>query len=290
MQLNITSEFIPIMNESNIKRDESEMCDANTKIQHYISLEDSSGFYVTENWSILIVNSGMIELRYDKKMVRLNESEMTIIPVNVELQVIVKKGSSATLFFFYDQLFSSNKLFIDEISQKDDQMKNQNKKVTLKLHTYLKQMLAIEEAVFLDGKSSIDTDDIFINMWFMMLRKYYQEDELINFFSLMNVRNIDFKSYILLHYENKDINTLADECNMSIPTFNRYFRNNFGESALQWLNKKKADLIYRELLLTAKSFAEIAYDNNFSSSAYLTAFCKRYYKLTPDQIRKQSCQ
>lgn len=276
------------MDESNIKRYESELCDANTKIQHYISLEDSSGFYITENWSILIVNTGMMELRYDKIVVRLKENEMTIIPANKEIQVIVKKGSSAILFFFYHQLSCCNKLFIDDVSQKSGQIKTLNKTVSLKLHLCLKQMLAIEEAVYLDGKSSVDTDDIFINIWFMMLRKYYQEDELINFFSVMNVKNIDFKSYILLHYENKDINKLAEECNMSIPTFNRYFRNNFGESALQWLNKKKAELIYRELLLSAKSFAEIAYDNNFSSAAYLTAFCKRYFKLTPDQIRKQS--
>ncbi|MGL5921229.1 MAG: hypothetical protein ACRCZQ_12150, partial [Bacteroidales bacterium] len=145
------------MDESNIKRYESEMCDANTKILHYISLDDSSEFYITENWSILIVNSGMMELRYDKIVVRLKENEMTIIPANKEIQVIVKKGTSAVLIFFYHQLSSCNKLFIDDISQKSGQIKLHNRAVSLKLHSCLKQMLAVEEAVYLDGKSSVDT-------------------------------------------------------------------------------------------------------------------------------------
>lgn len=254
-------------------------------IFHYLAEKDFSGIYTSDNWSIVILHTGEVQFGYDNMKTCLVEGQMTIIPIKKELYVDVAAGSLITVFFFYDQLSYCNKSFVDSILKK---WSCASKTIApLKVHTYISRMLEIEQAIFQDGYCCFYLDKIFINELIALIRLYYEDEDINDFFSIMNGFNIDFKSYVLLNYENKDIMKLAEECNMSIATFNRYFRKNFGESPLQWLNKKKADLIYRELVSSEKTITEIAYDNNFSSTSYLTLFCKKYHNQTPNQIRKK---
>lgn len=266
----------------------SESTDQNISIQHYVSKKDSSNLYSTDNWLLLVLRSGFMEIQYDDNIIRLKSNQMIILPINKEVRFTVKKDMCDVVYTFYEQLMPFNKLFIDDLCKKSYLSKGNPKSEVLDLHIHLQKVIDIQYEILAEKTITPDLSTIFVNQLFGLINMYYSKEELIRFFSVMRASCIDFKKYILLNYENKDIQTLADECNMSIPTFNRYFRSNFGESALQWLNKKKAEIIYREIISSVKTFAEIAYDNNFSSTSYLTAFCKRYFDLTPDQIRRIS--
>lgn len=257
-------------------------------VRYYTSEKKESNSYKIENWGLMIVRSGTVIIEIDSVCTSLNTNDMFIIPVNRRVKISLEESTKICYLFFYDQLSFCNRTFIDDMTNKTAKSGISKQAQTLKLHPYIEQAVDFTESIYQDKNLCSYMEKIFINQLMVLIRYYYNDEELFSFFKAMEVKNIDFKSYILLNYDNKDIQTLANECNMSIPTFNRYFRNSFGESPLQWLNKKKAYAIYQELITSAKPFAEVAYDNNFSSAAYLTAFCKRYFCLSPEQIRRRS--
>ena len=75
---------------------------------------------------------------------------------------------------------------------------------------------------------------------------------------------------------------------MSLSTFKRRFKHTFHSPAHSWIAARKAHFIYSEIINTRKTFIEIAQQFGLSSSAYLTAFCKQHFSMTPQEIRRSS--
>lgn len=119
-----------------------------------------------------------------------------------------------------------------------------------------------------------------------MFRGYYTKEDLAHFFYPVLSANWDINSFVLNHYKKvNDVSELANMAHLSLVTFNRHFKKAFGETAARWLEKRRAEDLLREIRLTKKSFTEIALEFRFSSSAYLTTFCKRHFGKTPKELR-----
>ena len=87
-------------------------------------------------------------------------------------------------------------------------------------------------------------------------------------------------------YYSENVEKLAELANLSPTTFNRRFKKTFGISFAQWLEKRKAEDILRDIRMTDKTFSEIADAHGFSSAAYFTTFCKRHFGKTPKELRE----
>lgn len=121
----------------------------------------------------------------------------------------------------------------------------------------------------------------------LMLRGYYTKKELARFFYPILSGDWDINNFVWSHYKKAgDVSELARMAHLSLATFNRHFKKAFGETAARWLEKRRAEEVLREIRLTKKSFSEIAMELCFSSSAYLTTFCKRNFGKTPKELRE----
>ena len=121
---------------------------------------------------------------------------------------------------------------------------------------------------------------------FILLRAYYPKEELAMFFFPLLGKDIDFKDFVLNNcLEVADLNEFAQRANLSIDTFKRRFKETFGETAHKWIAQRKSEFIYQDLLLTDKSFADIAHEYKLSSQSYLSAFCKKHFGKSPQEIR-----
>lgn len=120
-----------------------------------------------------------------------------------------------------------------------------------------------------------------------MFQFLYNEEELYSFFSPVLSRDLEFKQFVLENWDQVDsIEELAGKANYHRDTFTRKFQRVMGETPRQWMKKKRAELIIRELRFGSKPLKEIAEMFKFSSPAAFSTFCKKEFNDTPARIRR----
>lgn len=139
-----------------------------------------------------------------------------------------------------------------------------------------------------DGLGCVHFLEMKMQELFILLRAYYNREELATFFYPLIGKNRDFQDFVYEHYRQVDsLNEFAALANTSVDTFKRRFKETFGEPAHKWITGRKAEHVYRDIALGILSFADIAEKYRFSSVSYLTTFCKKHLGKTPQQLRNE---
>lgn len=140
-----------------------------------------------------------------------------------------------------------------------------------------------------DGHANPTLERTWCELIVELLQHYYDPDVIADFLGPMMAGDFAFRRLVLENsLKARDLNELAAICNMSLSTFKRRFKRTFNSSAHAWITARKARYIYTEIISTRKTFVEIAGAFNISSSAYLTAFCKQHFGMTPLEIRRNA--
>ncbi len=140
--------------------------------------------------------------------------------------------------------------------------------------------------------SGFDTPEL--NDWkeeglFLVLKNSYSMKELATFFSPILGKDIVFKKFVYANYNSvRNLQEFADLAKCSLSVFCREFKKNFGESAYQWMLKRKSQYVFKDIISTSIPFQELADKYQFSSQAHFTKFCKQRYNLTPKDLRNSS--
>ena len=121
---------------------------------------------------------------------------------------------------------------------------------------------------------------------FIYLETYYEKYELSAVFSPLLGTDIDFINDVASNYQTcKSADELATRLKMSRITFNRRFMASFGTTASKWLRNMRSNELLKMIVSSDLSFTEIAFKIGFSSSAYLTEYCRKNWGKTPTQLR-----
>ncbi|MDR1646408.1 MAG: AraC family transcriptional regulator [Tannerellaceae bacterium] len=123
---------------------------------------------------------------------------------------------------------------------------------------------------------------------FLILRAFYTKEEMARFLSPMLNKNMDFKAFVLQHYQEvKTVEELANMCKISVRSFNRKFNDYFGDSPYSWMLKQKSKHIKTRLADGKVTFGKIIKEYGFSSPAHFTTYCKKQFGESPSKLRKQ---
>ena len=122
----------------------------------------------------------------------------------------------------------------------------------------------------------------------ILMINYYPTEELTWLFHPVFEKKVIFKAIVLL-YRNKmfSVDELAAATHMNRETFRQYFRAAFGITPAKWIQKERADAIYKELTETEKSMRDIIQDYGFTNFSNFGRFCQMYLKQTPMAIRNE---
>ena len=151
------------------------------------------------------------------------------------------------------------------------------------------QFLSLLRDCLNDGLSCVHFHEQKEKELFLILRAYYSKEELAAFFYPLLGKDMDFKDFVLSNYLLvDDLHEFARLGNLSVDTFKRRFKDAFGEPAHKWIIQRKSEFIYRDIILTNKSFADIALDYKMSSQAYLSTFCKQHFGKSPQELRDKA--
>lgn len=157
--------------------------------------------------------------------------------------------------------------------------------VMLEIHPILRKelestMLAIEKGMLCSHFQRIKQDVIL-----MEIRGLYKKEDLAKLFEPLISNDEDFKIKVLEIYTNvKTAKEMVAELNMSQSSFKRKFNECFGISPKQWLIQKKKEKLFRDIVMSEMTIADIAEKYDFTVN-YVTSFCKRNFDKTPTELR-----
>lgn len=158
---------------------------------------------------------------------------------------------------------------------------------TLEIHPLIGKFLSLLEDAFEHGIVSDNYMYAKRAELHIYVKRLYDNDALARFFyPLLGGHSMSFKDFVISNYRNyTDVPSFAAAANMSVSTFTRAFRKAFGTTVYKWLNARRAEYIYKDIVMTEMSFAEIADRYGFSSQAYLVYYCRRHFGVPPKELR-----
>lgn len=138
-----------------------------------------------------------------------------------------------------------------------------------------------------DRVSASDWFPLKMRELFILLRAYYNIEELAMFFYPLLGKNIEFKRMVTDNYLRvKNASEYAELCGYSLGVFQRKFKDVFGETVYQWMQRQKAEQIKHYLMTTDINLKDLAEELDFASPAHLNKFCKVWFGMTPSEVRQ----
>jgi AraC-like DNA-binding protein len=123
---------------------------------------------------------------------------------------------------------------------------------------------------------------------FLVMKTFYTQQELSRFLKPVLNQDMDFKAFVFKHYiEAKNVDELAQLCNLSVRSLTRKFKMYFGDSPYRWMLKQKAHHIKMVLVDRKIPMQQIIKEYGFSSPAHFTTYCKKHFGMTPSAYRKE---
>ncbi|MCK9305539.1 MAG: AraC family transcriptional regulator [Bacteroidales bacterium] len=123
----------------------------------------------------------------------------------------------------------------------------------------------------------------------LLLRRCYSKKALLGFFARICTDCQDFYTFIQDNYhKQRGVEELITISGLSQSTFNRKFREMFGESPYQWIMGKRAESILKKLSDKSIPMSKIIKEYNFTDASHFNRFCKLMYQKTPSEIRKNN--
>lgn len=217
----------------------------------------------------------------------INGGEMFVLPKHLKGKITAIEDSVVLLMRLDMNLFFCEHFSLEKLCRETD-LKPKEDLFLLKINSvasfYFDQLERYIEA----GLKCSYFFELKVKEFLYILRAFYTKEELKNFFLPILNLDTEFTLQVQRKVEDaKSVKELADSLNYSVSGFEKRFKKVFNMPASKWIELKKSRSIYHEINCSNKTIAEIAYDFHFSPSQF-NDYCKRIFKKTPKQLRKDS--
>lgn len=120
------------------------------------------------------------------------------------------------------------------------------------------------------------------------LKKAYSKRALLHFMALLDDGVSYFYDFINRNYSKyRGVEELISLSGLTQSTFNRKFREYFGNSPYQWILARRADQIQQRLTTEKESIGLIMRDFGFTDASHFNRFCRSMFGKTPTQMRNR---
>ena len=122
-----------------------------------------------------------------------------------------------------------------------------------------------------------------------LLKKAYSRKALLHFMALLDDGVSVFYDFINRNFSKyKGVEELILLSGLTQSTFNRKFREYFGNSPYQWILARRADQIARRLREGGEPIGLIMRDFGFTDASHFNRFCRSMFGKTPTQMRNKN--
>lgn len=125
----------------------------------------------------------------------------------------------------------------------------------------------------------------------LILKRTYSLDEIVPIIQPIVGLEQQFRDFVLDNYRHvSSVSDLADKAAMNSASFNKKFKEEFGEAPLFWLQKKKTEAILYRIKYTDCTVGDLIRIFEFSSGKDFVKFSHRHFGCPPsvliEEIRK----
>ena len=238
-----------------------------------------------DNHCLFFLISGNIELFYDSHAYNLKKDTVWFIPMSSDCKIYASTDTNLILNYFNNPIDLCEKAALESLSVLSDQT---SLTPFLKINIPLKKFLLSMIFYMNEGAYCKHFHEIKQKELFYLLRYFYTKREIAGLFAPIISNNLDFKNKVLANYlRANSVKELAQMCNYSLSSFNRFFKKNFRENPYFWLQNQKVKYIIGRLSDKNIPLSQIIDEFHFSSPSHFTFFCKKHLNSTPSQFRKQ---
>lgn len=240
---------------------------------------------------LVFMLEGDVEIRYEvDKYFYPQAGYMFLLPKNQQITAYARKATTLLLCSFASDLKLCSRFSIQQLSRYVIGDISQEP-YCLKLDERIQGFLPLLVSSLREGLGCVHYHQIKRDELFLYLRAGYTKEELALFFYPILGKDMEFKDFVLMNSRSIfDVKDFAIRANMSLSTFNRCFKETFNATAKTWLLLRKQEFVRSDVTLSTLPFSEIAEKYQFSSTSYLTTFCKKYFGKTPNELRKEALE
>lgn len=157
---------------------------------------------------------------------------------------------------------------------------------SLPINHVLSQYLDLLQQYLTDGINCLYLHEIKQKEFFLLLKAYYDKEDLAQFFYPMIGQSIPLRNKVMENYLSvRSVKELANICSYSERHFNTLFIDEFGEPPYQWMQKQKSKHILRRLSENDVRIKDIVIEFGFSCPSHFNKYCLKLFGDTPVHIR-----
>ncbi|MGL4292900.1 MAG: helix-turn-helix transcriptional regulator [Bacteroidales bacterium] len=255
---------------------------------YYLEINQGSPFLLQhkkENF-LLFLLKGKLLIRMDEyEECIIYRQEIIFLPEFSNYEIKALRDSKILLLPFNPQALPCMQLYIEKLNLN---YKNRIRYSVKGLHAhpeiwaFIQQILSyVDAGIKCPYMQIIKQTEIYI-----LLKHFYQEEEIANLLYPSLGRNHDFTNSVIHNFRKaKTANELASKLGYGEKTFRKLFKQSFGTTPYKWMQEETAKQIYQRLIDKKVPFKQIMDEYGFSTSSHFHAFCKRNFDKTPKQIR-----
>jgi AraC-like DNA-binding protein len=234
---------------------------------------------------IIFMIEGSARLVYNAKLYGFENDTMCFIPVSSDYKIIAETDIVCIINYFNNPVSLCKKGMLENLSAYLDDAPYDP---TVKINSAIKQFLDSIDFYIKHGAKCRHFHEIKHQELLFNLRYFYSKQDLARLFAPITGNYFDFRDNVLKNcIRARTVKELAESCNCSVPSFNRLFKSNFGDSPYRWLQNRKMKHIVSRLSDMNTPLVNIIDEFGFSSPSHFTVFCKKYLNKTPSQFRRE---
>lgn len=256
---------------------------------HMLSKGDNFALPDKEENYIIFLLSGKLGIDFsqvgDKE---LHPNEMILIPQDSEGKGTVLEDSSFQLLAFdRDHMNLCDKFSVEDVlssAAPED-------KLSRSLPIYPPMQMVLDSVSFFlsNNISCIHLHEIKQKEAFLILRAFYTKEENAKLFAALLYDKINIPEFVRMNFlKVRTAEELAENYHLDFQEFTRQFVESFGIEPQKWMDKKKAELIKKDLKIVDIPYENIIKKFLFKSAEEFHGFCVKNIGKTPADYRSQN--
>ena len=247
----------------------------------------------TEKNTLIFVLKGVLHFTIaDSVPQEIRAKEMFLLPAGNEFFGVAKTDVTVITCYLTPDIALCSQFTLKHLYKyaQTHGIHNETSFAVLPITDLLYKELEVTQTVMQTGVLCTHYQQLKLNTILLMLRVFYNKDELTTLFYPILNDDFNFKTKILQLYSiDKNVNELIELTGLPTTTFNRKFKAAFQTTPSKWLTHKKQRYMLNKIRMTELPLKEIAEQFNFTPN-YLVKFCKDHFGQTPNKLREVSEQ
>lgn len=213
-----------------------------------------------------------------------SEHEMILLPKSSAIKIYGEQGNQLIFMLFDVPEESHDKYEIQQLAEIKQTSSYNFEAIPVRypLTSFIELV-----AYCLQGEMRLNTSLHILKHreFFLLLKFFYSRDEIITLFHPIIGKNIDFRDFIMQNYlKVNNVENLIALSNMGRSSFYSKFKETFGVTAKQWMQKQIGERIIGKAAEPGMRVKQLMETCSFESHAHIYRYFKQHFGCTPKEF------